>query len=342
MGLLGSVLGGIVGAIGGPVGAVIGGPAGNILGSVISGAGSSFQSAELAKQQYEYNLALQQQQQGFIESMWNKTNEYNTPEQQVKRLRNAGLNANLAYGSLSGNVANNAPSGGLSSVSQAPFTAIQAAAQVAEQMNLDSQVQKNIAEAKLLGEQSDLVQANTIKTILDSLGVGYDNEYKKGTLKSRVALADYMVDDAIQGIELKKSAARLNEVNANLAPQYYELKKRYTDAQVDDIMSQIGYRMKDIALRYRLGEAHIAEMTSQIALNYANRDLSDANKAAQDIVNRYLPEYKWNEINLMRGESHVKRTTSNMQDSWNYRNSAEEERTRRTWVTPFGSVYIPH
>lgn len=63
---------------------------GNLLGSLFGfGSQQSTNAAnmEIAKYQYEKNL-----------EMWNRNNEYNSPQAQMQRLKNAGLNPNLVYG----------------------------------------------------------------------------------------------------------------------------------------------------------------------------------------------------------------------------------------------------
>lgn len=63
---------------------------GHLLGSLL-GFGSQQQTnaanMEIAKYQYEKNL-----------EMWHRNNEYNSPQAQMQRLKNAGLNPNLVYG----------------------------------------------------------------------------------------------------------------------------------------------------------------------------------------------------------------------------------------------------
>ena len=44
----------------------------------------------------------------FQEKMWNQTNKYNSPREQMKRLQDAGLNPNLVYGQSSGGAAGTA------------------------------------------------------------------------------------------------------------------------------------------------------------------------------------------------------------------------------------------
>lgn len=46
----------------------------------------------------EYNLALAKKQNQWSIDQWNRENQYNTPAEQLKRTKGAGLNADLVYG----------------------------------------------------------------------------------------------------------------------------------------------------------------------------------------------------------------------------------------------------
>lgn len=70
------------------------------IGEII-GAGASLFGAASANKQRRRESEKQRQ---FAESMWNKQNAYNTPANQMKRLKEAGLNPALMYGQ--GNVGN--------------------------------------------------------------------------------------------------------------------------------------------------------------------------------------------------------------------------------------------
>ena len=61
--------------------------------------------------QAAYNYLMQQQQQAYELDMWNLKNLYDSPESQMKRYQDAGLNPNLIYGqqNTSGNVPTGAP-----------------------------------------------------------------------------------------------------------------------------------------------------------------------------------------------------------------------------------------
>lgn len=47
---------------------------------------------------YLYNRSLSSQQNDYNLQMWNLTNEYNSPQAQMQRFKEAGLNPNLVYG----------------------------------------------------------------------------------------------------------------------------------------------------------------------------------------------------------------------------------------------------
>lgn len=94
------------------LGAIIAGGA-SLLGSAL-GFGSQKKTnkanMELAKYQNEWQT--QENEKAYQRSlkMWNVQNEYNSPTQQMARLRSAGLNPNLVYGSgVTGNSAGSAP-----------------------------------------------------------------------------------------------------------------------------------------------------------------------------------------------------------------------------------------
>lgn len=94
------------------LGAVIAGGA-SLLGSAL-GFGSQKKTnkanMELAKYQNEWQTQENEKAYQRNLQMWNLQNEYNSPTQQMARLRSAGLNPNLVYGSgVTGNSAGSAP-----------------------------------------------------------------------------------------------------------------------------------------------------------------------------------------------------------------------------------------
>lgn len=73
-------------------------PLGTIIGGITSIAGSygAYKGQQSAN---KTNIRLAQEGREHDVNMWNRQNEYNTPEMQMQRLKEAGLNPNLIYGS---------------------------------------------------------------------------------------------------------------------------------------------------------------------------------------------------------------------------------------------------
>lgn len=87
-------------------------------GGLISGVGSAIGSVVGARQsrknvqdQIRADRELAQYQYSQDLEMWKRANKYNEPSQQMQRLRDAGLNPNLVYGSgkVAGNAATQTP-----------------------------------------------------------------------------------------------------------------------------------------------------------------------------------------------------------------------------------------
>lgn len=94
------------------LGAIIAGGA-SLLGSALGFASqkkTNKANMELAKYQNEWQTQENEKAYQRNLKMWNLQNEYNSPTQQMARLRSAGLNPNLVYGSgVTGNSAGSTP-----------------------------------------------------------------------------------------------------------------------------------------------------------------------------------------------------------------------------------------
>lgn len=75
-----------------------------------SALGSSIGDKKEQKRQYEYNMEMARWQNDVNIANWQMQNEYNLPENQMARLKAAGLNPNLVYGSGTSTTASTVPS----------------------------------------------------------------------------------------------------------------------------------------------------------------------------------------------------------------------------------------
>ena len=133
----------------------IGSGIGSVLGGSLLGAGLGFINdwinrdtniVEAAKQRdWQYDMMLEQQK--YNTEMWNKNNEYNSPEAQLKRLTDLGINPATALSMMSnGNSSSPAsPAGaGSGAAASSPQSSVPGMAQVGSQVPVNQQQAKQM------------------------------------------------------------------------------------------------------------------------------------------------------------------------------------------------------
>lgn len=83
------------------------------IAAVASTAGTLLSNRRAKKQQEKANL--------YNIEQWNRTNEYNSPQEQIKRYQEAGLNPNLIYGSGQASAGNASPAPEMEKISDSYF-----------------------------------------------------------------------------------------------------------------------------------------------------------------------------------------------------------------------------
>lgn len=166
----------------GGAGAIIGG-----VSSLISGANANKTQREENEKNRQWNLEMAKLQNQWNIDQWNRENEYNSPINQVNRLKVAGLNPSLIGGASSGNassmqMAGSAPSSptdlsaGLSAKMQGIQLLTQAALNEAQIKNIKAQTRKTNEEANYQASENkvrDNLQhifgdGSTIDSMMDS------------------------------------------------------------------------------------------------------------------------------------------------------------------------------
>lgn len=127
---------------------------GHFLGGLFGLVGNGIQTA--------VNTRLQDRQNQFNLEMWNKNNEYNSPQAQMRRYEEAGLNSALMYGNVSSGNSSSAPVKG---VPQMPewSKSMKELAQAFNIVGLKEQIanmRKAQAEAKISEVAADREQAS--------------------------------------------------------------------------------------------------------------------------------------------------------------------------------------
>lgn len=166
----------------GGAGAIIGG-----VSSLISGANANKAQREENEKNRQWNLQMAKLQNQWNIEQWNRENEYNSPINQVNRLKAAGLNPSLIGGASSGNassmqMAGSAPSSptdlsaGLSAKMQGIQLLTQTALNQAQIKNIQAQTRKTNEEANYQATENkvrDNLQhifgdGSTIDSMMDS------------------------------------------------------------------------------------------------------------------------------------------------------------------------------
>lgn len=130
--------------------------------------------------QYKYNKRLMKRQNQYNIDMWKMQADYNSPQSQMQRFQDAGLNPNLIYGQGSNGNMSSAPEQG---VPNAPdFTP--GMQKLAEAFNLAS-LRKAVADAKhaeadARSAKTDADRNHDMYEADKAVGQQYDYDYKTG------------------------------------------------------------------------------------------------------------------------------------------------------------------
>lgn len=167
----------------------------SVLGSGIS-AGANVAGSH---KQYKYSARLMEKQFKYNKQMYDYQNAYNSPAAQMARLKAAGLNPNLIYGSGSANASGNAtsaPTVGLPSAPSMPHfnfgsLGIQDAINTYYQTKLvQSQVRKNDADTLNVKQQAETEKNRTLTERYN--GLLRDQQYIAERLKNEKTEAGKM------------------------------------------------------------------------------------------------------------------------------------------------------
>ena len=191
------------------------------------------QSVENQKMR-EHNLQLAQLQNEWNQQQWNLENAYNSPEAQMKRMKDAGLNPDMMYGGgVSGNLAASSPD----MTAGAPATPMDWSALGSKKSVLDALMSQKSLE--LMDAQVDNVKANSEKTLAETTGTHIDNKYKEA--------------EKLIGLELSEQLYKANEVEFERLQQALEEDKlRYNALSTEYLMRQMEHAFKSESMQYEL------------------------------------------------------------------------------------------
>lgn len=223
---------------------VLGGVPGLIVGagsSLLSGAIGNIFSSKNQSNAQSWNEEMYNEQKKF----WYEQQEYNSPENQVERLREAGINPGLAVGNIE--------SGQMGTLPSAPYQQPQPVASLgninsAIDTLLRNQIQSDVAEEQIRGQQ-------------------LDNEGKEIDLMTRLTENLLRLHDMMSGINNKDSSTAKNQMEIRIA-------QAMAMPQFEKLISEIQHNTSVTAinwLNYARGMKELEFLPQQQRLEYLER-----------------------------------------------------------------------
>lgn len=243
---------------------------GNAIGA-LSNKGANQTNLEIARMNNEQQYKIFREQNAFNLDMWNKNNEYNLPENQVARLRAAGINPAAVFGNGS----------------TTPASQIQSA--TAPQLHTP-QVRPFSPDFSGVGESVNAFFDNQIKN-KTAQGIGLDNQAKQVNIQ-------FQAMEHLSNLLEKKANINkiLSETKKNSA-EYDNLFKMNTKLDLDIKRYQDTY--DELVRREKLqNDVYENQATNLLA----DSTLKRAQASYQNLLIQWYPEMTQAQLNVLQGQ----------------------------------------
>lgn len=270
----GAAAGSAVPGLGTAIGA-IGGAAISAIGNFFSGRRNQRSQRELWEKEAAFSREERLQQQDWIERMNRETNAYNSPSNQMKLLKDAGLNPDLAYSSLSSAAAN------------APAPAQQAQTPAAGNylpVNPFAPVGEALSGLSMQKAQIDALKAGTNKTNKESKQLDITNEALPDQLRvelSNARKAGKISDKQLEKMneEIAQMQATTNSILENIKLIQVEVASKQDELDYRPIQramesEEFQSRMRAFQMKYDLDKQQFEHLQKMLPRLLAEKDLS--------------------------------------------------------------------
>lgn len=167
--------------------------------SAASAGGSAIAQGVKNKKSYKYTKKLAEQQYARDMEQWNRANTYNDPTQQMARLKAAGLNPNLVYGSGAGqSVATASPK----------YPQQRHDPESVQIPDMGTKMLNQYHDSKMNQAQVDNVKANTKATNIKAINDAITADYLKYKGKNEGIKFKYADQLGLYSLESKEQAIR--------------------------------------------------------------------------------------------------------------------------------------
>lgn len=214
------------------------------LGSLVTFAGNTISQERALRQQ----VGLQHDAQQWNETMWERTNQYNSPQAQMQRFKSAGLNPNLIYGAASG-----------ASGASAPSMSSSAAPSPAQMPPIE------LAQLALLRAQKDNIEADTSDKIASAAEKGASANLL--TTQEMVSRAELDIHQRLSESQIKLNDEQSNQLRAIISQIAASTEKIKVDTAIASL--QLEWDRKSFDARVNLVKAQARQSNSSANLSEA-------------------------------------------------------------------------
>ena len=215
------------------------------VGSLLGGLGSSAMNNKAVQDTNKANMEIakyqaqwqqQENEKAYQRSlnMWNLQNEYNSPTQQMARIRAAGLNPNLVYGNgVTGNSAGSTPQ-----YESAKFNAPTMQAYRGWNLGISDAISQFLAyrtakaQVDNMEAQNSLIRQQTATEATKQANIAASTSRSEFDLNMAKELKDVSVSSAIADMNQKQAGAAQGWTKANREVIQYELDKALFDNKI--------------------------------------------------------------------------------------------------------------
>ena len=215
------------------------------VGSLLGGLGSSAMNNKAVRDTNKANMEIAKYQAQWQQqenekayqrslSMWNLQNEYNSPTQQMARIRAAGLNPNLVYGN---GVAGNS-SGSTPQYEPAKFNAPTMQAYRGWNLGISDAISQYLAyrtskaQVDNMEAQNSLIRQQTATEATKQANIAASTSRSEFDLNMAKELKDVSVSSAIADMNQKQAGAAQGWTKANREVIQYELDRALFDNKI--------------------------------------------------------------------------------------------------------------
>lgn len=215
------------------------------VGSLLGGLGSSAMNNKAVRDTNKANMEIakyqaqwqqQENEKAYQRSlnMWNLQNEYNSPTQQMARIRAAGLNPNLVYGNgVTGNSSGSTPQ-----YEPAKFNAPTMQAYRGWNLGISDAISQFLsyrtakAQVDNMEAQNSLIRQQTATEATKQANIAASTSRSEFDLNMAKELKDVSVSSAIADMNYKQAGAAQGWTKANREVIQYELDKALFDNNI--------------------------------------------------------------------------------------------------------------